>query len=79
MALITEPLLTGEILDAVPYHTIPNYILLRADRDSAQTHGGCAAWVRSDLFPELVLSRSNARVETLIFKMKILSTIVVLQ
>ena len=47
--------------------------------NASRSHGGCAAWVRNDLSPELVVSRSNAWVETLIFKMKILNTVVVLQ
>ena len=77
MILITESWLTDEILDAEV--SVPNYIFLRADRDCSRTHGGCAAWVRSDLSPELVVSRSNAWVETLIFKINIMNSIVVLQ
>ena len=41
--------------------------------------GHMEAWVRSDLSPELVVSRSNAWVETLLFKMKTPDTLVVLQ
>ena len=61
------------ILDAEV--SIPNFIFLRADRDS---HSSCAARVWSDLSPELVESGSNAWVDTLIFEVKTLDAMVVL-
>ena len=74
MIVITESWLHEGVLDAEI--NIPNYVLYRADRDSSRTHGGCAMWVRYDLSSQLVVSHSNAWVETLIVKIKTLETLV---
>ncbi len=67
MIAVTESHLSDDILDAEVTREIPGYDILRCDRLD-RSHGGVAAYIRSDLSGDIIEKFSNGACEFLLVK-----------